>query len=186
MEKVREAAKRLLSPEDFEVAEDTVSFLKGLLGPWPVETREIIEGIGWFLDAKRADLLDLSAEGLGLGESVFWGAVLGVAEARRPDLCSIEMHFLRLARGPAFYRVVVECHYLARLKWTRVHDRKKARRALWGKAKYSVVPYINKFADPHRDWLLEHYRVEMEADRKEGRTFKRKRTTPKPPALKLI
>jgi hypothetical protein len=69
--------------------------------------------------------------------------------------------------------MVAVCLYLAQLKWTRVHDRKKARRKLWGDAKYMVLPYVKRFPEPYGPWMVERYTEEMKVGVKEGETFKR-------------
>jgi hypothetical protein len=183
---IREIAKRLLSPEDFEVAEDAVGFLKSMPGPWNVEDRELMEHLTWFLKVDGSDLMALKGADLGIGEDAFASLVFGAMDARKSEFCSTERHLMGLMDERGLYRVAVSCHYLARLKWSRVHDRKKMRRKLWGEAKYCLLPFVDLLSEPHRTWLLNQYAVEMAADAKKGQTFKRGRANPKPPGLKIV
>jgi len=155
-----ETTKRLLTSENYDVAIEAVRLLREMPGVRPTEIQERMERVAW-LTSVDMDLLKY--EELGLSKEEFNHVVLGVRFTQRPDWRPIEGYVWGLAGVWEEHRLVAACTHFGKLKWARVHDRKKARRKLWGESKHWVMDLVRLLGEPYGSWLLKQFEQELTA-----------------------
>ena len=171
---LQERAKRLLSERDYEIAEEAVRLLQTMPGLRTPELQQRMEQAAWLHSVHLEDLEALVTE-LGFTRDEYMTVALDVRLSQRPEWEAIETHVLDLARALVEHRLIAACIHLARLKWSRVRDFKKARRKFWGEARHGMLILMKHFGRPHGPWLLRQYEEEMAKTTWERKKKKKKK-----------
>ena len=144
---LQERAKRLLSERDYEIAEEAVRLLQTMPGLRTPELQQRMEQAAWLHSVHLEDLEALVTE-LGFDRDEYMTVALDVRLSQRPEWEDINTHVLNLTKALVEHRLIGACIHLARLKWSRARDFKKARRKFWGEARHGMLVSISSRVRP--------------------------------------